>query len=149
MQFTIKNKEHLEILSIMLVSMAHQDWPDETKCAVGKSKENLMQTYKYYLIKDFAAKMQEESGDDNFDYYYRCANKIVNSIPELLMKNIVEYINDEEFSDIAIHNVTVNQLLNIQRTPKIHFVEALQTIVIWKDLNYNDATFCKNFLLRR
>ena len=150
MERIVYDRKKLEVLSIQNIKNQHPDWPREKCVEEGMLEENIDYVMRARLAADLADKMMESDGDcAPNEYFMRQAQWIVNNAPRELYKNINEYIDGEALSEIRLCGVSVSDVMN-QFVPnrQISFVRAVECFAYWKNRNYQNPNYCRDFFLQ-
>lgn len=148
----IYDRSRLEAISISETIEAHPEWIKAKQEAVGRSEEKIQDLIYRKTIGDMVDRMVEEDGGKEYSdiYYNLCvAKRIMENIQPELVQNINEWIENRPLSDIKIHGVSVYEVMN-QFAPHryIPFIRAVECMMYWKEVDYRNKTFCRDFFAR-
>lgn len=80
----------------------------------------------------------------------QCAEEalyIMDNIPEELIPNVEEWLDNKPLSDINVHGMSINYLINTYPLC-FHIYAALNCFIKWKETGYKNKNFCKNYFSR-
>ena len=147
----IYDEKLMKLLSVMAISEQHPDWSDEEKIRVGELDENVQKIIRNQITKDFAKKMMDTTNNyATYFQYLEDAIQLMNEIPEELIPNVNEWIEDKPLSDIKVHGVSINDINEHYKSRcTIEFQLILRCMACWKKTNYADKNYCFYFFAAR
>lgn len=147
----IYDRRRLEAISISEVIEEHPEWIKSRQETVGKSEERIQKLIHRRMVADLAERMLENNrgGCGDRDFCVKSAQWIMENVQQELLPNINEWIENRPISTIPVHGVTVSDIMTqFQPDRSISFIEAVECMICWKQINYKNKRFCRLFFVK-
>jgi hypothetical protein len=136
----------IERMARLTVNFNHPDWDDEQVNKEAKKEEHIQNAVFNLTVMDLRDKLLEEYGDRRtLQFCADDAKYIMMNIPKELIVNVNEYIDGMPLSDIKIHGVSINDVINGLMPRRVHVVQVFKCMAKWKEYEYFDERFCWNY----
>lgn len=84
--------------------------------------------------------VERYDGFESFESCYRKARSLLKKMPEELLPNLNEWLDNKPLSDIKVHGISVNDILEkFKNRNDIDFIEVLQYFADWKTEGFADS----------
>ena len=141
------DEERIGRLAPAFVAKQHRDWTEEQIMEAAKTKEWRDKVIFGLTIQDFANKIEEIMGGTwNYAWCYNKAERIMLGLPEDLIQNVNEYLDDKPLTDIKVHGVSLLDIMNqFGKNRPIPILAAMQCMVDWKKTGFYNKSYCKTY----
>ena len=127
--------------------MANPTLDREEIVALSKTNKWRDAAIKDLITIDLIAKIEEVEGD--FMDHTQCvweANDIMHGLPDELIPNINEWIDDKPISDIKINGISALDIMGqFGKRQCITFLQAIECLNAWKKTGYRNRDFCRRY----
>lgn len=139
------NEKTIEMQTYMVICQAHPEWrAQEIEKHVNEPiyRETAM---RLLLANDLSKRLEVECPSYDRDQCIRRAFRIMQDIQPELFQNINEWLDGKKLSDIKIHGVSLNDVINQYEDVKIHFLKGLDFMIAWKNTGYANSDYHKRY----
>lgn len=141
----MKRKEFNEEMYLMgIFNMIKHEYPGDREEVNRKRAENLAEQCRRKVLKvNLCNKLLEVCGYHEREALYR-AEQIVDGLPKELHKNIDEYIDGKELSDIYYKDITINNIMNGTKfnLGVHHFVQSCLAMIYFVNSGCESGEVC-------
>lgn len=141
------NPEKIKKYTKLIVEREHPDWTHDNIVKVSEEKQYIDKAIYVLTLSDFRQRVYAEY-QERVDYE-ECsaeAKYLLDNMPQELIPNLNEWLDNQPISDIKLHGVSINDVMKMfESSLPRDFLQILKCMTIWKKHNYVDKNFCWNY----
>jgi hypothetical protein len=139
----LREEGAIDRICMLVVWNKNLNLPEDEFNAMCKTEEVRKQAIFNLNVVDLESRLMEEYGGTRDVFFCKEeALYLMENIPEELIVNVEEWLDEKSLSDIKIHGVSVNDVFEMCKGRFIHFLSILKCFIEWKKTGYEDPDFC-------
>ena len=141
------NAEKIKKYAMLIAEKDNPNWNRDDIIRASEEKQYIDKAIDVLTLSDFRQRIYVEY-QERVDYE-ECAAEakyLLDNMPQELIPNLNEWLDDQPLSDIKVHGVSINDVMKMFETSLPRgFLQILKCMTTWKKYNYVDKNFCWNY----
>lgn len=135
----LRSEGAIERIAKRLVRMKHPELTSQEISELAKRKEFVDEAVYQIKVADLQDRLFEEYGETQPSWVCRDqAIEWMTKLPEELLLNVEEWLDNKPLSDIKVHGISINDIFSKYKSPNLTMTRVMSFFILWKETGFKN-----------